>query len=249
MQKLIVTRLLIIALLIIGQASALKVDCEFKTSNGWDILGNPYGCFITTLKVTDKQQVTNVAGSHLYGNTNDEVKVVNVYEGVCNVIPSGLGVIFKNLEGLTVWNAALKAISSADLKEFSHLREINIYANKLVYLESNLFEFNPNVERINFYDNKIKYIGSNFFNQLPKLKFAEFHSNVCINDDAKDAAKFESLRKEIYSKCAYDGEYDSKVAVGSKEATLQLIETLQFRVYILQVELLAYHGVKGCLLA
>lgn len=242
MQKLF-AGLLIVASALFLSASALKVDCEFKTSNGWDVLGSPYGCFITNMAVTDKQQVTGASGSHLYGNTNNEVKVFNIYGGVCNILPSGFGTVFKNLEGLTVWNAALQTISSEDFKEFSGLREIYIYANQIVYLESNLFEFNPKMEFIHFQNNKIKYIGSNFFNQLPKLKFADFHSNVCIDDDAKDAAKLESLRKQIDSKCAYGG---SEVAVGSNKATLQLIETLQFRVYLLQLQVLTFQGIKGC---
>lgn len=249
MQKLILSRLIIATITLVASSSALKVDCEFKTSNGWDILGSPYGCFIENLSVTDKQQVTKAGGSHLYGNTNNEVQVFNIYGGTCKILPSGFSSVFKNIQGLTIWKANLKTISKDDLKEFPDLREIWVYHNpELIYLESNLFEYNPKVESINFHSNKIKFVGLSFFDSLPKLKRALFNNNDCINDEAKDSAALETLKKEIYVQCVDKGNNGGNVVIGNNQATLQIIESLQFRVYTLQLQILAYQSTKGCVL-
>lgn len=166
--------------------------------------------------------MTSAKGSHLYGNGHNQVKVLNIYEGVCEIIPSGLGEVFKSLEGFTVWKANLKTVSSEDLKQFPHLKEIWLYVNQLEYLEPNLFKYNPKLENINLNNNKINYIGSNYFNDLARLSSMNFHSNNCINQVVKNAAELEEVRKEIKTKCP------SKEEATEKKATEELLELTDF---------------------
>lgn len=189
----------------------IVVDCEYKISHGYktvDYENDPYGCFITALNVKSKTTVTSATGTHLYGNTDTGVKALVVYEKICEVIPSGLGSVFPNIEYFTIWNSTLKTVTSTDIQQFSNLLELWLYVNDLEYLESNLFEYNPKVKYIHFNSNKIKYIGGNFFKNLPNLEKASFWYNPCITGEANDTASLEVIKNEAQQKCSLSGAGD-----------------------------------------
>ncbi|KAJ6644201.1 Cathepsin L, partial [Pseudolycoriella hygida] len=197
----------------ITKSLQIVVECEYQISHGWKLIDNPdndpYGCYIKkTLNVNTKTSVTSATGQHYYDNDESGVHALNIYEGTCEVIPSGLGSVFPNVEFFTIWNAKLKTVTSEDIQQFSKLREIWLYTNELEYLQSNLFEYNPNVEYINFKSNKIKYIGGNFFESLPKLTAASFYDNTCTSSEANDAAALEEIKNEIKQKCSLAGTGD-----------------------------------------
>lgn len=248
----------------------LVAECEYKISHGWKAVGepsgeeDPYGCFISTFNINSKTTLSGTTGKHLYGNTNDKVNAFNVYGGICGIIPAGIGSIYPNIEALSVWNATLRTVSNTDLQQFANLREIWIYENHLEFLPSSLFEYNPKIEYINFKSNAIKYIGENFFNYLPNLKRAEFWYNVCINDEATDAAGLEAIKTEIKKKCSLCGTLDgaSTCSTGSEinsdaKGTLGTfsaygpytniadVETLHFMIGVLRHERISSKG-TGC---
>lgn len=180
----------------------ISVDCQYKSSPGWKVVENPYGCFLTTLDIKTKLTVTKTTGKHLAGKSNNDVKALNINGGVSTIFPSAIGTIFPNIEVLSVWNASLKLIASRDLQQFSNLRECWLNANDLNYLESDLFEYNPKVEVIVFKNNQIKFIGANFFSYLPKLRKADFRHNDCIDGEATDIATLNTIKDEIKGKCS-----------------------------------------------
>lgn len=194
----------------IRQSLQIVVECEYQTSHGWTLIDNPdndpYGCYIRkTLNVNSKTSVTSATGQHYYDNDESGVVALSIYEGTCEVIPSGFGSVFPNVEYFQIWNSKLKTVSSADIQQFSRLREIWLYTNELEYLESNLFEYNTNVEYINFKSNKIKFIGGNFFENLPNLRSASFYDNTCTSREANDAASLEDVKNEIRQRCSLAG--------------------------------------------
>lgn len=196
--------------ILIPNSLQIVVECDYQTSHGWKLIDNPandpYGCYIRkTLNVKSKTSVTSATGTQYYGNDESGVVALSIYEGTCEVIPSGFGAVFPNVEFFQIWSAKLKTVSSADIQQFTKLREIWLYANELEYLESNLFEYNTNVEYINFKNNKIKYIGGNFFEGLPKLRAASFYDNACTSSEAEDASSLENVKNEIRQKCSVDG--------------------------------------------
>ncbi|KAG4073943.1 hypothetical protein HA402_014148 [Bradysia odoriphaga] len=200
--------------ILIPNSLQIDIQCEYQISHGWKLIENPdndpYGCFLrNTLNVNGKTSVTSATGQHVNGYDDSSVAAINIYEGTCEVIPSGFGSVFPNVEYFTIWSAKLKSVSSADLQQFSKLREIWLYANDLEYLDSNLFEYNQNVEFINFKSNKIKYIGGNFFTNLPNLQKANFQYNPCTSSEANDAAALEAIKTEIRQQCSINGAGES----------------------------------------
>jgi hypothetical protein len=206
----------------VSNSLQINVECEYKISHGWKTVDDPYGCFITTLNVQSKTTVTSATGNHLYGNSDGNVKALNIYGGICEVIPSGLGTIFPSVELFTVWNATLKIVTNKEIQQFPNLRELWLYVNELEYLESNLFEYNSKVEYIHFNSNKIKYIGGNFFNFLPNLQKASFWYNLCITGEATDAASLEVIKNEAKEKCSLSGAGE---AIGSNAKTIGMYES------------------------
>lgn len=192
----------------------IVVECDYARSSYWYLLKGhpenyPYGCYLrNTLHVNVKTTVTGATGAHSDGADENEVRALYIYDGTCEVIPSGFGTIFPNIEFFTVWNAHLKTVSSADIQQFPKLREIWLYLLDLEYLDSNLFQYNTNVEYINFKQNKIKHIGANFFDNLLNLVGASFYDNTCTSLEATDDASLETLKNEINEKCSLAGAGD-----------------------------------------
>lgn len=219
--------------ILIPKSLQIVVECEYQTSHGWKLIDNPdndpYGCYIRkTLNVNSKTSVTSATGKHYYDNDESGVVALSIYEGTCEVIPSGFGSVFPNVEFFQIWSAKLKTVSSADIQQFDKLREIWLYTNELEYLESNLFEYNQNVEYINFKSNKIKYIGGNFFENLPNLQGASFYDNVCTSSEADSAASLEDIKNEIRQRCSSVG---TGGAIGEGAKTIGMFNmSLQFSV-------------------
>ncbi|XP_037036581.1 leucine-rich repeat-containing protein egg-6-like [Bradysia coprophila] len=221
------TKILALFLIIasISKSLQLTINCDYNKSpsvtNGrlkYKLVKEPYSCVLSTLNIKSKLLVQSVTGKHLDKNKNDDVKALKIIGGgiisstgkessdnvlsVCEVIPAGIGSVFRNIEALTVWRSNLKTVSSRDLQQFANLREIWLFTNELEYLESKLFQYNPNVEVISFNANSIKFIGENFFSYLPKLQKAFFHYNPCVDEEAVDGTQLAAIKNTIKEKCA-----------------------------------------------
>lgn len=201
-----IEKVVLLLTILIPNSLQLVAFCTYKISPGWKVVGlpadqDPYGCFMTSLYLQRKLDISAISGRHSNGYSNVNVKALSIDGGVCQIIPSGLGTLYPNIEAFSVRNATLKTVSSEDLQQFPNAREIWLYSNKLEVLPSNLFEHNPKVEYISFNSNLIKSIGENFFDYLPKLKQAGFFYNVCISDGGAQAEKLEVVKNEIKRKC------------------------------------------------
>lgn len=183
----------------------VTVDCKFEISSDWKMVKDPYGCNLLKLALVNKLSAINATGKHIYRHRNDDVKAIKIYNGICHIIPSQLGIIFPNIEALSIRNASLKHVSSPDLQQFPNLKEIWLYGNDIDYLESNLFEYNPKVEVVVIKGNKIKYVGGKFFDFLPNLRQVDFSDNECIDEKAADATKLSEIKKKIKQKCVVMG--------------------------------------------
>lgn len=89
-----------------------------------------------------------------------------------------------------------------DMKPFTNLRQIFCYATQIQELESNLFEFNPDIEYINIYNNeKLRSVGVNLFENLTNLKMIDFHYNNCIDKFVNSRSEFPGFVVELAEKC------------------------------------------------
>lgn len=198
---------LLLALSSVEKTASLSIECSFLEASYWSTFDKPYACVVYELRAAEnvKETITNVttgaSGQLGEGLTFNDVIVLDL-RGFCNIIPTGFDTFFPNLLGFSVYKTKLYTVSSDNLKQFPKLRELWIYSNALEYLPSNLFEHNSDIEYIHFHGNQIKFVGSDFFSKVPKLYGASFRGNVCIDRDAGDAKKIESLKKEIKKKCS-----------------------------------------------
>lgn len=194
-------------------ALLINIECEYKTLDGWRFLEPSYGCVIMTLNVKRKVHVTNTSGTHADGYSHGAVKIIKIYEKSCEMIPSGFGSFFPSVEAFSVRRSKLKTVTSADIQQFSHLRELWLDGNNLEYLESNLFEFNKEVEYINCASNNIKYIGGSFLENLPNLQDVSFLFNSCTNAGSLDDLQNQVGQCQLAGEGAFIG--DNAKTIGS----------------------------------
>lgn len=182
----------------------ITVDCKFEiSSTKFKTANMPYSCTLRSPKFDRKLFVAKATGSHTTGRSDSDVKALQIAGKNCQILPGYFGVIFPNIEVLSISNAGLKLITNRDLQQFSNLKEIWLQGNELNYLEGKLFEFNPNVEVIVVRDNQIKFVGDNFFNYLPKLREADFYGNECFDGAAADL-NLNAVRERVKDKCVVD---------------------------------------------
>lgn len=145
--------------------------------------------------------VESVSGKHLSAKQNDDVNVFSVRNKPCRFLPSGIGSLFKNLQGLEIYRAGLKAITKEDLKQFPNLKVLWIYANDLQTLPPGLLENNPKLISISFWNNNINSIAADIFDTLEDLQRVTLKENSCISRNAVNPSQLAELKIRIAKKC------------------------------------------------
>lgn len=193
---------LIIFVALISFCEGIDVYCMYdaKTPYGYRCTGinSP---FITS---KEESEVTSVAGPHLPGKTNDDVKFFEVQDQDTIYFPSGLTKYFKNIESIQLASTKLKELTKEDLKEFGgKLKNLWLYDNDITVIQADLFQYNPNLEFINLGDNKVAQVELGAFNGLDKLHTLWLFSNPCRNGiyDDKNRTQLLMQIKEIEANC------------------------------------------------
>jgi hypothetical protein len=189
-----------ITLLFFGLCDGIILDCTYKTAY-WDSLGTIYYCDAKLIRFNDGQSVTGVSRNHLSGKSDSDVKGIKFYNQPMDSIPQNLSKFFKNVEGLLVWSASLKAVSKDDLQQFPELRYFGFYDNLLETLDGELFTYNPKLQWVDFEKNKITNVGPNLLRSLRSLTNVHFNSNVCIDQQAKSPSAILDLIRNLAIKC------------------------------------------------
>lgn len=149
------------------------------------------------------QTVTTINNqtSSFYRNKN--VKFLIVQSQVVNFMPKGIATFFPMLEELEISGSKLKSIKQQDLKPFKSLRKVFFFDNDIEKLDSDLFQFNPEVRVIAFDDNELKFVGKNILKPLRKLVEASFRGrgNSCIFRFADTPSQISELIAELEENC------------------------------------------------
>lgn len=184
-------------------AASLRISCQYNEVESWAIyVKNVYRCNVTAMNVEMADDVVEgVAGTHLTTKQNEDVNVFSVRNKPCRFLPSGIGSLFKNLEGLEIYRAGLKAITKEDLKQFPNLRVLWIYANDLQTLPSGLLENSPKLISISFWNNNINSIAADVFDTLEDLQRLTLKENSCISRNAVNRSQLNDLKMKIAKKC------------------------------------------------
>lgn len=115
---------------------------------------------VSSVVHSNKSEVKNLAEIIRLEILSDEVKF----------IPSGIGSYFTNLKILEI-RSGLLSVNKENFKELgSSLEELYIQFNKLIYIDADLFEYNPNMMVIYLRQNPFRYIEPEFFTNLKKFK-------------------------------------------------------------------------------
>lgn len=119
--------------------------------------------------------------------------------------PLGLDKVFSNNLILIIINfCGLKEIHQADLKPFTKLRSLVFLGNSIKVIEEGLFAYNSKLEFVSFYSNKIVYIDSNVFDHLTSLTWLYLHYNPCTTDDMeaeRNSTALNEIKRNIQNMC------------------------------------------------
>lgn len=208
---------------------SIVVFCDFKEGHSYG-----YQCSVKYLQITSKddRMVTDVAGDHLSGKTNDHVKFFSSVNHVVKFYPLNLANIFKNLETVSIYNATLAEIHSEDLKQFGgKLRKLWNQINAVEVLEADLFQHNPNLELISFSKNKIKHVDDGVFENLMKLS-SFYLGGISCNYAGNNRTTVIEMIPQIESKCK---DY-SYMLWKHQEATQAQLNEMSERLNLLEVK-------------
>lgn len=163
-----------------------------------------YACDVQSFKLSspDDRDLTRVTGTHETGKMDDDV--VDFYnEGkIKNFFLQNIKKFFKNVQKVTFAHANLSTLSKFDLKPFgSQLTVLRFHYNNLEAIESDLFEFTPNLYWINLQNNQLKFVGKGTFSNLQELTRFYFSNNPCHSFYTEDRSLVIKLISIIESKC------------------------------------------------
>lgn len=190
---------------IIGRIIAdIEVTCNFGYPYDWENIGKVYTCTVKNFNVRiPHENVTKILGEHQQGKTHADVTKLNIQEQTCEFFPRGFEQFFPNLEGLRVAGSGLVSLTHWDLKVFPKLRNCDMFNNYLIILESDVFQYNPQLEYLYFGDNNLKRIGFDVFKPiLSNLRKAIFQSNHCVNKNANLKEQVPELQRVINAGCS-----------------------------------------------
>jgi hypothetical protein len=174
----------------------LNLNCSSEGDSSWEN-GRIYTCGVKTKNLLiisgreDMLNTTSVDNSYL-------MKALEVDHQTVYYKPKFTGPFAGRIEALSFYSCKLKVISKDEFEQFPMLRQLKLIWNNLEWLNSDLFDFNKNIEVIDFYGNqRLKFIGANLLDLLPNLQKVNFQNCGCLDhsvfgpwlSDVKNALK------------------------------------------------------------
>jgi hypothetical protein len=170
------------------------------------------------------QTVTEV--SNICNRNQNVSKGVSFVASKVYYFPLDIEIFLDNLEAIKIVKSELKEIRKEDLKPFAELKVLNFSHNALEILETDLFQFNPNLEVIILYSNNLHHIDSHVFdNFMNKLSTFYMDYNFCVLDDASnDKKEANKIIKTIQTGFCEDEE---KLQIFQSITTIRTTSTLR----------------------
>lgn len=207
-----------LALLWFLMAESVTIDCKYskravirRLTKGMPkkqqkLLPDDYYC---EAKISKKCNASNV----VIGISNNHMKTKSIcdiryliarYQKISD-FPLEMEKLLPNLVSFIVMKVGLKRISK-DVLKYPKLKHINLSYNKLKSLDSDLFEFVPNLRSFYVANNPITHVGLNILDSLRQLRTVDFQGS-CIsfpmihNFHADSKQKVEELKRELKRTC------------------------------------------------
>lgn len=134
------------------------------------------GTSVSTFLHSNGSEVTNLT----------EIEGLLVEDAIFKFIPTDVTVKLPNLKVLAITTSKLVSLSKENLKQFGEkLKIVDFSENKIISIDADLFENNPNLKMILLDRNPIRYIHPKFFTNLKNLslKVLELESAGCIDQE------------------------------------------------------------------
>lgn len=209
----------------ISSSSSLKLDCDFITFNA--SFGDVYTCVSENLETTeDDNFVTEVAGTHKDGKTDDDVEQFYAFNQAVQEFPGGLGLRFQKIKTISINKCGLKYIYKSDLQHLSKLKILSLADNELESLGPKLFEDVSQLEELYFEQNKLSGISEDLLNFLNDPKKMRFSNNDCV-DAQNDDADIRELKAIIETKCNLNDKALKEIADKETEKLKSQVLTLE----------------------
>lgn len=200
----------------------------------WDVtsvgFGLAYRCSknggydLITVPNTEISKVVHANGSAV--TTVNAIEALNLQLFKINFFPRNLKNKMKKLKMLFFYQVELLSVSKRDLEQFgASLEYINLYGNRLTFLEGDLFEFNTKIRQIMLNANPIRFIDAQFFENikdLKSLKVVQLNSVGCMSQSSsnKDLSIFRWNNTECFVKEIAKAETLLREVIGLHEHSL-----------------------------
>lgn len=198
-------------------SQSFVIQCKFYVHS----VTNGYSCEVINTQIVGEEDlgVTNVTGQHLEGKDNDDVKTL-YSDRQMKLFPRSLTEFFPNIQGLIIVGCNAKNISKTDLEEFGeNLKVLALQRCGIEVIESDLFEFTPNITDLNISENEIVKIEANAIGRLKKLEHFRFGFNPCTSCIYMRSLEISDRVRRVEQKCGNNG-HELKISIVSLLAML-----------------------------
>lgn len=117
----------------------------------------------------------------------DQITALSIQDAAVKFIPSDIKSHFTILQALQIIKCGLLSVNKENMEELGNsLLFLSLSDNKLMSIEADLFEYNPNLKVINLSDNPIRYIDPKFFTNLESLinlEIVQLNDATCMNEE------------------------------------------------------------------
>lgn len=154
----------------------VEIVCDQISENLYDKVGSLLRCY---WNVKDSTAFGSVVSSVVHTNKTtvknvSQLKGLTITGAALKFIPFGIKGKFSNLKALLVFSTGLMSVTKENLKEFGKsLEHLDLQQNKIISINSDLFEYNINLKAIILKMNPLRHIDSDFFVNLKNLKYIE----------------------------------------------------------------------------
>jgi hypothetical protein len=195
----------ILIFVLIVTASGIKFEGRF-TNHDWPVIGMALTCEVTSVDFSDNStHITGFLGTHWYGNTNDDVKVIRFGE-YCpqfnlKIIPKGFQKTFPNLVGILFVFCEVEALNGDELNDFPNLEYFVLTHSNVTRIPPNFFAHNLNLRLISIGMSPIEHVGEGLLDNLRNLDTTHFYNTKCIDKYAYTPVATAELIEVLYKNC------------------------------------------------
>lgn len=147
--------------------------CSYENNN------NTYTCNILILIQNESYNFTQISGTHLSENGDDNVLAITTASGSSAVtIPSIICDKFQNVETLSYISMGLRKINNDSFAGCSNVMSIDLSNNNIIEIPNGIFNSTKNLQKLILDSNQIQNLKPEWFRNLKSLEKLSLTSNM-----------------------------------------------------------------------